>query len=93
LTLQTGFAARWCFWFSANDSSIEQVCPPLVYTMCKEGPVKQKHCCQQSAFSAINVPLKVRKCAEPPHDRRSEITSRALPTFQNIGKARKQEAI
>ena len=36
LTLQTGFAARWCFRFSANDSSIEQVCPPLVCTMCKE---------------------------------------------------------
>jgi len=36
LTLQTGFAARRCFWFSSNDSSIEQVCPPLVCTMCKE---------------------------------------------------------
>jgi len=36
LTLQTGFAARWCFWFSANDSSIEQVCPTLVHTMCKK---------------------------------------------------------
>jgi len=23
LTLQTDFAARWYFWFSANDSSIE----------------------------------------------------------------------
>jgi len=55
LTLQIGFAARWCFWFSANDSSIEQVCPPLVYTMCKEAWVKQKHCCQQSAFSATNA--------------------------------------
>jgi len=20
---------RWCFWFSANDSSIEQIRPPL----------------------------------------------------------------
>jgi len=28
LTLQTGFAARRCFWFSATDSSIEQVFPP-----------------------------------------------------------------
>jgi len=28
LTLQTDFAARRCFWFSANDSSIEQICPP-----------------------------------------------------------------
>jgi len=36
LTLQTGFVARWCFWFSANDSSIKQVCRPLVYTMCKK---------------------------------------------------------
>jgi len=31
LTLQTDFAARWCCWFSANDSSNEQFCPPLVY--------------------------------------------------------------
>jgi len=30
LTLQTSFAAHWCFWFSANDSSIEQICPPLL---------------------------------------------------------------
>jgi len=36
LTQLTGFAARWCFLFSANDSSIEQDCPPLVYIMCKE---------------------------------------------------------
>jgi len=33
-TLQTGFAARWCFWFSANDSSIAQVCPPLIFMLC-----------------------------------------------------------
>jgi len=85
--------ARWCFWFSANDSSIEQVCPPLVYTMCEEAWVKKKHCCQQSAFSATNAPLKVLKWAEPPDHLRSEISSCALATFQNIGKARKQEAI
>jgi len=36
LTIQTGFATRQCFCFSSNDSSIEQVCPPLVCTMCKE---------------------------------------------------------
>jgi len=37
LTLQTGFVAHRCFWFSASDSSIEQVCPHLVYTiMCEE---------------------------------------------------------
>jgi len=29
LTLQTYFAARWYFWFSANVSSIEQAFPPL----------------------------------------------------------------
>jgi len=33
LTLQTDFAARWCFCFSANDSSVEQVCPPLLLGM------------------------------------------------------------
>jgi len=56
--------------------------------------VKKKHRCQQSAFSATNAPLKLRKCAEPPDHLRSEIISRrALATFQNIGKARKQEAI
>jgi len=39
------------------------------------------------------LPLKVRKCAEPPDHLRNEISSRALATLQNIGKARKQEAI
>jgi len=34
LTLQTGFAAHWCFWFSSNDSFAEQVCSYLIYTMC-----------------------------------------------------------
>ena len=38
--------------------------------------------------SATNAPSK-----EPPDHLRSEISSRALATFQNIGKARKQEAI
>jgi len=56
LILQTGFAVRWCFWFSANDSSIEQVCPPLVYTICKEAWVKKKHCCQWSTSCASNAP-------------------------------------
>ena len=53
----------------------------------------KKHCCQQSAFSATDAPLKVRKFAEPPSHLRSKISSRALATFQNIEKARKQEAI
>jgi len=30
-TLQTDFAAHWCFQFSANNSSIEQVWPPPLY--------------------------------------------------------------
>jgi len=38
-------------------------------------------------------PLNVRKCAVPPEHLRNEISSPALATFQNIGKARKQEAI
>jgi len=29
LTLQTDIAADWCFWFSVNDSFIEQVWSPL----------------------------------------------------------------
>jgi len=34
LTLQTDFAARWFFWFSADDFFIEQVCPsPLAYAV------------------------------------------------------------
>jgi len=55
--------------------------------------VKKKHCCQQNPSSATNPPLKVRKCAKLPDRLRSEITSSALATFQNIGKARKQDAI
>jgi len=30
----TNFAFRWCLWFSENDSSTEQVCPPLEYRLC-----------------------------------------------------------
>jgi len=30
LTLQNDFAARWCFWFYANDSPIENVRPLLL---------------------------------------------------------------
>jgi len=41
LTLQTAFAAPWCFWFSANDTSVEQVCQYLVYIMCKNVSEKQ----------------------------------------------------
>jgi len=89
LTLQTGFAACWCFWFSTNYLSIEQVCPPLVYAMCKETWVKKKHCCQQNAFFATNAPTKVRKSAVPPDHLRSEISSRTPATFQIIGKSRK----
>ena len=33
LTLQSDFAARRCFWFSANDSSIEQFAHPW-FTLC-----------------------------------------------------------
>jgi len=36
LTLQSGFAARQCFWFSATDSFIEQVFPTLVCTIRQE---------------------------------------------------------
>jgi len=35
LTLQTDFVACRCFWFSADKSSIEQVCPSLLYTIIK----------------------------------------------------------
>jgi len=49
---------------------------------------------QQNAFFAINYPSKIRKSAVPPEHLRIEISSRALVTFQIIGKARKQgEAI
>jgi len=44
------------FHLPANDSTTEQVCPPLVYTMCKAAWVKKKRCCQQSAFFATNTP-------------------------------------
>jgi len=52
LTLQTGFAACWCFWCSANESSIEQVCLPLFYTMCKEALLQTKR------IFATNAPSK-----------------------------------
>jgi len=52
--------------------------------------VKKKHCCQQGTFFATSAPSKVCNCA----DRwRSEISSRALATFQTTEKAQKQEAV
>jgi len=43
LTLQTDFAARCCFWFSANDSSIEQILPitPAIQRSFVSGIVKK----------------------------------------------------
>ena len=35
LTLQTYFFVRGHFRFSANDSSVEEVCPPLYYCRCR----------------------------------------------------------
>jgi len=51
-------------------------------------PTKRIFCNQCSSKG-----VKVCKYAEPPDHLRSEISSRALATFQNIGKARKQKAI
>jgi len=45
--LQIDFAPHWCFWFSANDSFIEQVCPPLIYTV--------------TAYKTTTAPQKLRK--------------------------------
>jgi len=39
---------------------------------------------------AINAPSIVRNCAVPPDHLRSEISYRALTTFQNIGETTKQ---
>jgi len=88
LTLQNGFAARWCFWFSANDSSIEQVCPYLVYTMCKKREWKRSIAANKMHSLQPTITLKVRKCTVPSNHLRCE--TRALATFQIIGKARKQ---
>jgi len=91
LTLQTGFAARWCFCFSANDSFIEQVCPPVVYAMCKKHEWKRSIAANKTQPM---LPLKVRKWAVPPDHLLGEISLRALAAFQIIGKARNQgEAI
>ena len=37
----TDFAARWCLWFSANDSFFEQVCQPVLL---KRGHQNQTFC-------------------------------------------------
>jgi len=64
LTLQNGFAARWCFWFSANDSSIEKVCPPLVILCVKKHKWKWSIAANKTHFLQPMLPLKVHKCAE-----------------------------
>ena len=80
LILQTGFAARCCFWLSANIFSIEQVCPTLVYTMCKEAWWKISIAANKAHFLQPMLLLKVRKCAVPPDHLRSKIL------FSRIGK-------
>jgi len=71
LTLQTGFAARWCFWFSANDSSIEQVCPTLVYAMCKVAllPTKRIFYNQSPLYMCANAQYHQIICAVKYHSR------------------------
>jgi len=34
LTIQSDFAAYCCFWFSANDSTIEQISHPCYTNLC-----------------------------------------------------------
>jgi len=88
LTLQTlGFVARWCFWFSANESSIEQVYPPLVYAMCKKREWKRSSAANKTHSLQPMPHLRVLKCAVPPDHLRSEISSHVLAIFQIIGKA------
>jgi len=53
----------------------------------------KKHCCQQSAFFATNAPSKGAKTRCTTRTLTSEISSCACATFQNIGTARKQEAL
>jgi len=54
---------------------------------------EKKHCCQQNDFLAVDAPSKVRYSAIPPDHLRSEISSRGLVTFQNLGKTREKEAV
>jgi len=58
LTLQTVFSAHWCFWFSANDSSAEQVCPYLIYTVCKNNVSKKEALLPTNAFFATYAATK-----------------------------------
>jgi len=51
--------------------------------MCKTSIAANK-----AHFFQSMLPLHVRKCAVPPDDLRSEISSRALVTFRNIGEER-----
>jgi len=48
---------------------------------------KEKHCCQQNAFLATNVPSKVDKSAVPSDHLRSEILSLTLATSRKQGDA------
>jgi len=88
LTLQTDSAElTGVFSFLQMTLPLNKFDPPWFMLWVK------KHCCQQSAFFVTMLPLRCAKYTVPSDDLRSEISSRALPTFQNIGKVRKQEAI
>jgi len=51
--MQTYFAAYWCFWFSANGSSIEHICPPLVYAISLSNQDKNLKWCQQLLWARV----------------------------------------
>jgi len=55
--------------------------------------MSEKEAANQTHFLQPTLPLMVRKYAVPPDHLRSEISSRALATFQTIGKVRKQEGV
>jgi len=53
LTLQTDFSVRCCFWFSANESSVEQICPPLQQRSFVSGIVKKRGLIQNKNTNVI----------------------------------------
>jgi len=52
--------------------------------------VKEKDAANKTHFLQPMLPLKVRNCVVTPEHLRSEISTRALATFQSTGKERKQ---
>ena len=66
LTLQTGFATRWCFWFLKMTLLLNKFAHPRFILCVKTHEWKRSIAANKMHFLQPKLLLKVRICVEPP---------------------------